>query len=118
MRMAIFLLLIALKIWLLPNGENIYPREIEELLYTYPAIAEAAVIGVPDKLRGMSARAYIVAAEGHVLHKKSLKNYLHRKIAAYKIPREFIIVDFLPKGSTGKILKRELRQQAMDAIPY
>jgi len=102
-----------LKDMIITSGENIYPREIEELLYTCPDVAEAAVIGVPDKLRGTTVRAYIVPAEGSILNKKSLQGYLQNKIAAYKIPREFIIVNTLPKSSTGKILKKELRQQAL-----
>lgn len=102
-----------LKDMIITSGENIYPREIEELLYTYPSVAEAAVIGVPDKLRGTAVRAYIVATEGHSLNKKLLQSYLQKKIAAYKMPREFIIVNTLPKSSTGKILKKVLRQQAI-----
>jgi len=102
-----------LKDMIITSGENIYPREIEELLYTYPSVAEVAVIGVPDKLRGTIVRAYIVPTDGHSLNKKLLQSYLQKKIAAYKMPREFIIVNTLPKNSTGKILKKELRQQAI-----
>ena len=111
-----------LKDMIITSGENIYPREIEELLYMYPAVAEVAVIGVPDKLRGTTVRAYIVATEGHTLNKKLLQGYLQKKIAAYKMPREFILVTSLPKNSTGKILKKVLREQAQsnctkDSIP-
>jgi len=111
-----------LKDMIITSGENIYPREIEELLYTYPSVAEVAVIGVPDKLRGTTVRAYIVAREGHLLNKKLLQGYLQKKIAPYKMPREFIIVTSLPKNATGKILKKVLRQQAQsdcakDSIP-
>lgn len=102
-----------LKDMIITSGENIYPREIEELLYTCPSVAEVAVIGVPDKLRGTTVRAYIVPTEGHILNKKILQSYMQKKIAAYKIPREFIFVNILPKNSTGKILKKVLRQQAM-----
>lgn len=101
-----------LKDMIIANGENIYPREIEELLYAYPGITEAAVIGVADELRGQAARAYIVPAEGQAINKKALKEYLQSKLAAYKIPRDFIIVETLPKNQTGKILKRVLREQA------
>jgi long-chain acyl-CoA synthetase len=99
-----------LKDMIITSGENIYPREIEELLYAYPAVAEVAVIGVPDKLRGTTVCAYIVPMEGHILDKKLLQSYLQKKIAAYKMPREFIMVTSLPKSSTGKILKKELRK--------
>ncbi len=103
-----------LKDMIITSGENIYPREIEELLYAYPLVAEVAVIGVPDKLRGTIVRAYIVATEGSLLDKKLLQGYLQKKIAPYKMPREFILVDTLPKNSTGKILKKVLQQQALD----
>lgn len=104
-----------LKDMICANGENIYPREIEELLYAYPGITEAAVIGVPDPLRGQAARAYIVPLDGQTIDKKALKEYLQPQLAAYKIPRDFIIVDALPKNQTGKILKRVLRDEANNA---
>lgn len=99
-----------LKDMIITSGENIYPREIEELLYAYPAVSEVAVIGVPDKLRGTIVRAYIVPKDGQLLEKKMLQKYLQKKLAAYKIPREFIFVESLPKTSTGKILKKELHK--------
>ncbi|MDF2633533.1 MAG: o-succinylbenzoate--CoA ligase [Pelosinus sp.] len=104
-----------LKDMIVINGENIYPREIEELLYAYPAIAEAAVIGIPNKQYGTSVHAYIVVNEESVIDKKALKTYLQEKLAPYKIPKEFITIDSLPKNSTGKILKTVLRQQATNA---
>jgi long-chain acyl-CoA synthetase len=107
-----FFIVDRLKDMIIANGENIYPREIEELLYAYPGITEAAVIGVDDALRGQAARAYLVLAEGAVLDKKALKEYLQANLALYKIPRDFIVVDCLPKNQTGKILKRVLREQA------
>jgi long-chain acyl-CoA synthetase len=103
-----------LKDMIITNGENIYPREIEELLYAYPAIAEAAVIGSSDKLHSNSVHAYIVANEGFTIDKKALKIYLQEKLAPYKMPRKFSIVTSLPKSSTGKILKTVLRQQELD----
>ncbi|MDF2570475.1 MAG: lcfB 1 [Sporomusa sp.] len=101
-----------LKDLIISNGENIYPREIEELLYAYPGIIEASVIGMADELRGQVARAYIVLAEGKQFDKKAVREYLQTNIAAYKIPRDFVVVDGLPKNQTGKILKRVLREQA------
>jgi long-chain acyl-CoA synthetase len=100
-----------LKDLIISNGENIYPREIEELLYAYPGIIEASVIGVADELRGQVARAYIVMAEGQIFDKKAVKQYLQGNIASYKIPRDFHVVEALPKTQTGKILKRVLREQ-------
>jgi long-chain acyl-CoA synthetase len=98
---------------IITHGENIYPREIEELLYAYPGITEAAVIGVPDQMRGQAAYAYLVLAEGHAFDKKAIKEHLQTKLAGYKIPRDFLLVDALPKNQTGKILKRVLREQAV-----
>ena len=78
-----------LKDMIINNGENIYPREIEELLYAYPGIIEAAVVGIDDPLRGQTAAAYIVMTEDSVFDKKKLKKYLAENLAIYKIPREF-----------------------------
>ncbi len=108
-----FFIVDRLKDLIISNGENIYPREIEELLYAYPGIVEASVIGVADELRGQVARAYIVLAEGERFNKKIVREYLQANIAAYKIPRDFCVVDELPKNQTGKILKRVLREQAV-----
>jgi len=101
-----------LKDLIITSGENIYPREIEEVLYSHPAIAEAAVVGVPDKLRGQVACAYVVLKEGQEVDVKALRTFLLENLAAYKVPRDFIFVPELPKNSTGKILKRVLREQA------
>lgn len=101
-----------LKDLIISNGENIYPREIEELLYAYPGVLEAAVVGVPDELRGQAVCAYIVMAEGHAFDKKGLRDYLQTNLAGYKLPRDYIPVDSLPKSQTGKVLKRLLRETA------
>ncbi|MDU4959365.1 MAG: AMP-binding protein [Sporomusaceae bacterium] len=101
-----------LKDMVITNGENIYPREIEELLYAFPGVAEAAVIGVPDRLRGQAVRAYIVMAAGHEFDKKAIRDYLQSRLAGYKMPRDYVCTDALPKTQTGKILKRVLQEQA------
>ncbi|HEY3424264.1 MAG TPA: long-chain-fatty-acid--CoA ligase [Negativicutes bacterium] len=101
-----------LKDMIITSGENVYPREIEELLYAYPSVLEAAVVDIPDRLRGQAGCAYLVLAPEQVLDKKAVLNYLQGNLAHYKIPREFVQVDALPKNSTGKIWKRVLREQA------
>ncbi|WP_371380681.1 class I adenylate-forming enzyme family protein [Sporomusa aerivorans] len=101
-----------LKDLIISNGENIYPREVEELLYAFPGVIEVSVIGVADPLRGQVARAYIVLAEGQAFDKKAIREYLQANLAAFKIPRDFVVVSSLPKNQTGKILKRVLRDQA------
>jgi len=90
------------------GGENIYPTEIEELLYKHPAILEAAVTGVPDEKWGEVGKAYIVLKPGKNLDQEELLEYLSGKLAKYKIPRHFAFLDELPKSAAGKILKREL----------
>ena len=103
-----------LKDMIITHGENIYPREVEELLYRYPGIAEAAVVGRTDTTKGQVVCAYLVLVEGHSLDKKKIREYLRDKLAAYKIPREFVQMDALPKNQSGKIMKRllgEMKQQ-------
>lgn len=100
-----------LKDMIIINGENVYPREIEELLYAFPGILEAAVIGVPDSLRGEAACAYVAMQDGYPFDRKAIRDYLQPRLAAYKIPRDIIRVDGLPKNKTGKIMKRLLQEQ-------
>lgn len=92
------------------SGLNVYPREVEEVLYRYPAVKEAAVIGVPDKSRGEVVRAYVVLKEDMKLNKKDILAFLKKDLAQFKLPREIIELDALPKNATGKILKKELRE--------
>ena len=99
-----------LKDMIITHGENIYPREIEELLYRYPGVTEAAVIGRPDPVRGQRGCAYLVFEGGQALDKKAIKAYLRGKLAAYKIPREYVQLTTLPKNQSGKIMKRMLTE--------
>ena len=94
---------------IITGGANIYPVEVEEVLYTHPAIALAAVIGVPDSVKGELAVAYIVLREGASANEKEIIDFVRSRIAKYKAPRRVEFVDSLPQGPTGKILKRELR---------
>lgn len=87
-------------------GENVYPREIEELVYKYPGISDAAVIGVEDKVRGHAGACYFVANEA--VNVKELKQYLRKNLAIYKVPREFHQISELPRTDTGKISKVKL----------
>ncbi|MYW64674.1 AMP-binding protein [Streptomyces sp. SID8379] len=90
------------------GGYNVYPREIEEVLYTHPAVAEAAVIGVPHDLHGEEVRAVLALKPGATATPEDLHDYVKTRVAPYKYPRTIRLVDALPKGPTGKILKREL----------
>jgi long-chain acyl-CoA synthetase len=90
------------------GGFNIYPREIEEVLYEHPAVLEAAVIGLPHDTHGEEVGAALALKPGAVATPKELRDYVKERVAAYKYPRHVWIVDALPKGPTGKILKREI----------
>jgi long-chain acyl-CoA synthetase len=96
---------------LIVNGINVYPREIEEVIYHYPGVREAAVIGVPDARRGEQPVAFVSAAEGQTLAEKALLQFIREKLADYKVPKQVFILPALPKNATGKILKTELRKQ-------
>ncbi len=91
------------------GGYNVYPREVEEVLYEHPAVAEAAVIGRPDPKLGEEVLAFVSLKPGADATPDELVAYAKERLAAYKYPREVRIVDELPKGATGKILKKELR---------
>jgi long-chain acyl-CoA synthetase len=94
------------------GGYNVYPREIEEVLYQHPAIMEAAVIGVPDDVHGEEVAAAIGLKPDAEASPDELREYIKERVAAYKYPRHIWIVDELPKTATGKILKREIEVPA------
>ena len=91
------------------GGYNVYPREVEEVLYEHPAVAEAAVIGRPDPKLGEEVLAFVALKPGADCTPEELVAFAKERLAAYKYPREVRIVEELPKGATGKILKKELR---------
>ena len=97
-----------IKDMIISMGENIYPREIEELVYAFPGIHEAAVIAIEDKLRGQAGCCYYSVQPDSYVEVRALKKYLQQNLALFKIPREFRQIDELPKTATGKIAKREL----------
>jgi long-chain acyl-CoA synthetase len=94
------------------GGYNVYPRELEEVLYEHPAVREAAVIGVPDDKLGEEVGAAVVIKDGEEVSPDELRDYMKSKVAAYKYPRVIWLTDELPKGPTGKILKREIEVPA------
>ena len=97
------------------GGENVYPAEIERVLYTHPAVAEAAVIGVPDERWGEVGKAFVVLKSGSRVDANGLKAYCSKHLARYKIPQHFEFVDSLPKGDTGKVDRRALRQRCQSS---
>jgi long-chain acyl-CoA synthetase len=90
------------------GGYNVYPREIEEVLYTHPAVREAAVVGVPHASLGEEVGAAVAFKPGQEASTDELREYMKQRVAAYKYPRVIWVVEDLPKGPTGKILKREI----------
>ena len=106
-----------IKDMIITGGENVYPREIEEILYKIPEVGECSVIGLPDKEYGERVTACIVPKrKDWEIDPASLKSFLKTHLTSFKVPKDFIIVEELPKGSTGKILKRELKKQIMDQL--
>ena len=97
-----------IKEMIISMGENIYPREIEEIIYTFKGIKDAAVIGVHDKLRGEVGACFYEVKDGETVDARELKKYLQKNLALYKIPREFHELKQIPRTSTGKISKRKI----------
>lgn len=99
---------------LLVNGINVYPREIEEIIYQFPGVKEAAVVGMPDARRGEQPVAFVAAMEGQTLDEKALMQFIRGKLADYKVPKRIVFMPALPRNTTGKILKTTLRQQPLN----
>jgi acyl-CoA synthetase (AMP-forming)/AMP-acid ligase II len=90
------------------GGENVFPREVEDLLAKHPRIEEAAVIGVDDDKFGQRLKAFVVGREQADLTEEEIKEYVKQNLARYKVPREVVFLQTLPRNATGKVLKREL----------
>lgn len=91
------------------GGENVFPREVEDLLADHGEIEEAAVVGVTDEEFGQRLRAFVVARNGTVLTEEDIKSYVKQNLARFKVPREVVFLQELPRNATGKVLKRELQ---------
>ncbi|KPJ77911.1 MAG: AMP-binding protein [Deltaproteobacteria bacterium SG8_13] len=100
-----------LKDLIITGGENVYPREVEEVLYTRPEIRECAVVGLPDREYGERVVAFVVSDKQQPVDPARLKNYLKTRLAGFKVPKEIVAVDSLPKNNAGKLLKREIREK-------
>jgi long-chain acyl-CoA synthetase len=103
-----------LKEMIVTGGENVYPREVEEVIYTIPEVQECAVIGLPDEEWGERVTACVVLRQGQSAIPENLGAFLKARLSGFKVPKEYIIVEELPKSAAGKILKRELRKQFSD----
>src|SRR4051794_7525943 len=95
------------------GGENVFPREVEDLLADYDGVSEAAAIGVEDEEFGQRLRAFVVKEDGKDVSEEDLKSYVKQNLARYKVPREIVFVDELPRNATGKVLKRELADRQL-----
>jgi acyl-CoA synthetase (AMP-forming)/AMP-acid ligase II len=96
---------------IISGGENIYPREIEEVLVRHPAVREVAVVGAPDPKWGEAVTAVVAPVPGREVSEEELIDFCRERIASYKKPKRVEFVDELPKNNYGKILKRELRDR-------
>jgi fatty-acyl-CoA synthase len=96
------------------GGENVFPAEVEDLISGHPDVIEATALGVDDKDFGQRLRAFVVVKDGATVTDQEIKDYVRDHLARYKVPREVIFLDELPRNPTGKILKRELRQVEVD----
>jgi fatty-acyl-CoA synthase len=91
------------------GGENVFPREVEDLLAEHPAVDDVAVIGVPDQQFGERLRAFVVLRDGARLSEDDVRDHVRDNLARFKVPRDVVFLDVLPRNATGKVLKRELR---------
>ena len=98
-----------IKDMIITGGENVYPREVEEVLYTRAEVLECAVIGLPDVEWGERVTAFIVARPGQTVDPQAVEAYLKSKLSPFKVPKEYRMVEAFPKSPAGKILKREIR---------
>jgi long-chain acyl-CoA synthetase len=96
------------------SGYQVWPREIEEVISAHPAVKEVAVAGLPDKLRGEKAKAWIVLKPGHKLTQSEIKEHCRQHLVGYKVPSQYEFVDELPKSAAGKVLRRILRQREIE----
>lgn len=103
-----------LKDMIITGGENVYPREVEELLFVRPDVQECAVVGIPDEEWGERVTAFVTPYPGQDASPEELKAYLKQRLASFKVPKQYIIVKELPKNATGKILKREIIRRFTD----
>jgi long-chain acyl-CoA synthetase len=95
------------------GGYNIYPREIDEVLFEHPKILEACAVGIPDPYRGETIKAFVVLKPGETLTEEEVIKYCGEKLAKYKVPKKVEFMASLPKSGVGKVLRKELRAMEM-----
>ena len=105
-----------LKDMIIRGGENIYPKEIEEFIYTHPAVADVQVIGVPDARYGEAVMACIVLKDGMQISKEEMTDYIKSRMARHKVPQYIEFVDSFPMNAAGKVLKYKMREEATERL--
>ena len=105
-----------LKDMIIRGGENIYPKEIEEFIYTHPAVSDVQVIGVPDKKYGEEAMACIILKKGEMCTVEEMDEYIKSHMARHKVPKYIEFVDSFPMNAAGKIQKYKMREQAIERL--
>ena len=98
------------------GGENIYPKEIEEFIYTHPFVQDIQVIGVPDKKYGEEAMACIILKEGKTMTEQEMRDYCMASMARHKVPKYFDFVTAFPMNAAGKVLKYKMREAAAERL--
>jgi fatty-acyl-CoA synthase len=98
------------------GGENVYPREIEEFLYTHPAVQDVAVIGVPDERYGEAVMAWVITREGSSLDGDEVRDFCRDQIAHFKVPKYIEPIEEFPMTVTGKVQKFKLREKAIEDL--
>ncbi len=99
-----------IKDMIITGGENVYPREVEEAIYSYGGIADCAVIGIADREWGERVVVFLKLEEGKPVASEELKKYLKTRLSPFKVPKEYMVLEKIPQSSVGKILKRELKE--------
>ena len=105
-----------IKDMIIRGGENIYPKEIEEFIYTHEKVKDVQVIGVPDKAYGEEIMAWVILKEGETMTEYELKQFVMQHMAKHKVPKYVAFVDSFPMNAAGKILKYKMREQAVTML--
>jgi long-chain acyl-CoA synthetase len=99
---------------IIAGGFNVYPVELDGVLFDHPKILEACTVGIPDEYRGETVKAFIVVKPGETLGEEEVVRYCKERMAPYKVPKIIEFIDELPKSAVGKVLRRELRQKELE----